>query len=660
MDRFISTQLIGSGWMETFETIFSDGTRTIYYHIHPLLTNACRVLLISQPDCDVWLSILTQAYDRMFFSSTVRLACVTLSRKEFHEVQAECFGYLNAVDNTLSILELNDFHEEQQQLKHIQALSLLCGLWSAISQGRTPLLSVDAVIVRTERFLNHVEGRWAGGYLDNALAELEWVHNIYIIMTMSNLLSRHYRIKERQRSGAYANRCLRRVLEALARDIDWTEDLRCELAVTLLLRANSSVHYRDQSGLARQAFEMALRCYKRQDDQESSIMRSARIRADGYAGLVQALEGLRISHDYVDETVSLESYQTAAAKARLQLLGESDTDMVRDLSGIEPEANTLTDVPANERHGSGSRLQDRESMASNSDLWCSVGEADSLWAAGQDQQAKDLLMEGIGRAMLAGDTYAEHSLLFKLIDIAEAARDWEAAAYHIARTLELENKTQGGMWYDMAPPDRFVREARHGAIMLRGGMLQISLAFFNRAVKARTGCENPEIRVPSTPERFIDAVLDVGRLTLFYLTARGVQVLDEAEFLFLDGRLQALTIEFVCKTWPEFDPDGSRTAKLLERKWTPRVWGPDLVQDLESGQWKQMNMYLSDLVRNDPSDEENVVDIPRLGRTADQPPDISPLETGLPLYSSDPEGDFDGQLQHELLDLPYFFSTMNL
>lgn len=62
LDAFVALYLLGTGWMDTFEMLFSDGSRKRYYRIHPLLTNAFRQLLISVPWGGPWRTSLTNRF----------------------------------------------------------------------------------------------------------------------------------------------------------------------------------------------------------------------------------------------------------------------------------------------------------------------------------------------------------------------------------------------------------------------------------------------------------------------------------------------------------------------------------------------------------------------------------------------------------------------
>ncbi len=662
VDDFVLEHLIDSGWMNSFETIFPGGVTIKYYSIHPVFTNILRTLVISQPECDVWLSILTEAHID-FYGEWARNNVFSPNKREMiFKLQVESFAFMNALDSLVYTLELNEMPQELREVNHVILMWLIQCLSRAASDTNSPILEMDLIIARIEKALKYFMSRINAVKFDKSVPELKPLGSIGHAIDLYKSLCNWYQIRNPKFAGYFADCCLRLVV-LVCPILDWDVETRASVASILIARGKCYLGFGSMTGFALQAFEMALRCFKVEDESDAwQKEQSISIRKAAYSGLLTSIELLKLAHS-VSEISNFQEIQAVAhtvdADATLSMPSLSQlraiSDKVHSPDMSDPE--TL----------------DNFRLASFYTAFQKMNQAARLLSSNQPLQAKQVLIDGLGDAMLKGDTFAEYNMRLSLIDLAEEAQDWDAASNHIARTLQLEGKTSGGLWYSMLPPDRLMREARHGVIFLHKHDIISALICFDRGYEARSGFYHPEAQRPVSPETFIENVLEVGRYVLFNMTALNTQLLTYDEFLAMDDLLVDLTVAFIQAAWPSSDLTEDAIRQLMERsehlnnmrgktfeKVTADIAAP-------ASNWRETQIDTRELThskRNWSKEAnerlgEDLGDLkpnpPRVkveqNQYVDNPCDIGGLEEGMPLFDADPEGELRGRLGGKVPEL---------
>lgn len=658
VDSFVAKYLLDSGWMKEFETVFTDGTKVKYYRIHPLFTNCLRTLLISQEDCSRWLPCLTQAHMYLYGNWAAENRYPVDKRKRRFEVQVESYAFLNAVDSWLFALELtDDLPQPLRELYHWQLVQTLHILLTEAIYTVSPVLDLEFVYVRMDRAINYFTSRLLAGQMDNSMPPLKPLGSLGHVIDLYRHLSHQYQLKNPLLAGQYAERCLTLVVATSSLGLDWDAEIRAAIAAVLLTRAQSNLGFASRTGIARQAYEMALRCFKREDDDDWAVEQSRCIRTTAYDGLAKTSRMLKEVHAYEESTESDQNQVPVDVATVAPGLDEGLSSKTAEnvFDGNEDVDNF---VPERLR---GSRL------AAVTDAQENINQALRLHKTGEFLKAKQIFLSQLGAAMLAGDNYSEYNIRMSLIDMADMAEDWEAATSHISRSIELERRTAGGFWFSQLPPDRLLREARHGVMFLRLRGLIDALICFDRGLESRSGYTHPEIRgLPTTPASYIENVLEVGRFVLLLLTSPDAQILTWDEFFNLDDLMQDLTVQFIGEVWPderetwteERIHQAMRRSMYLEnmrgktcesRAEDPSTWvlkEVDVRELCGAGGNGQTNGF--DSTKSSP---------PAVVRTMhpfleQEPCDLEPLEEWLPLYDADPEGKNQGMLRHALPEFP--------
>ena len=602
VDRFVDEYLLDTGWMRSFDMVFKDGTRQKYYSIHPLLTNTLRLIISTASDADTWLAMLTQAHMEFHANLCLQFNLTLDGRERLFQIQIESFSFLNAIDSFIFALELNQPPQEIRELWHTNLTVLITSLYDAALDGNSPVLEMDFVISRIERCIKYFEGRIGTGHLDRVLTDLKALGSLGHLIDLWRLLCKWHQVKKPLLAGYWADRCLQ-IVKICSSNFDWNKEMRFAIADALITRGTALLGYGSSTGLARQAFEMALRCYKREGDDEWDRAASARICESAYSGLYEAVRLLRLVHYHDDDPSFLDDIQSIRGVAyKEQAVMTEESSAVASITAVSnepegssgnPEAMSISLEGLNPGNLVGAHSKAVISEQQN------LEQASRLGHEGSELEAKTVLLDGLGDAMLAGDIFREHLIRLALIDRAEKAQDWNAAGTHIVRTSQLERRSDGGLWFAMSPPDRLVREARHAVIFLHLGRLSEALTCFDRGYEARCGIHFPEIEhLPESPGTFIDIVLDVGRYVMLHLTALDLRWITFDEYLDLDDLMQDLTIEFVHEQWPDMkDTFSEATIRHMMRRPEEleklrRQNYDDLAREITdpSGNWKTVMM----------------------------------------------------------------------
>lgn len=653
IQSFVSKYLVDPGWVEPFEMTWADGTSTRYKRVHPLLTNAARILLHGEAAHKPLMDTLWNV-----FSNHYSILCINESAHEMtktfrYQTQIESYNYLSSFDTFFEAL----VDGAEKPGLNLQVYFLLHVLIQTAMDSKSPVLTPDVVVPRLLQMIEYVGSRLQIGLRD-ALGDLQ--DNIDILLRLYDSLTEYYILRDPKEAGVCSEKCLKLLMVVCDGTEGWNSERRCLLAQILLRRGSSCLFYKDRAPEARQAFEMALRAFKPDDDSLINQKRSLDVRARGYRGLSDAVRALKDFYDVDVEPALIDIYEKEVTKATVvDFEDRDDVPRVEAGNNVESRSNTVIT----------SSLKDQ--VADTYFRAFKIVEEASTYLEREDyQNAKDVLLSAIQAALLDNDKSAEHMYQTCLVDMAIAQEDYSAAAMHIARATELRSLIQGGLFTLEKPVERMFRAALYGSVYLRLGILIRALGFFHEALEARVGDNLLPFQLSGPPEKFLRDVVFLTRLGLLILGSLPKRLITPAQFEELDDMMQGLVLQFVNEKWPDYDPSGTQTRNLMKRIYTLGD-GFDDLNNVPDGCGKRLVnvadvediMGLRRMPRSDESDEAaeqsqiemwkaKLKDPKRVqvkGRN-DYVLDLAPLEQAIPLYQSDPEGNLEGQLCHPLVD----------
>ena len=124
LDGFLSTYLLDTGWTETSEIIFADGSQERYYHVHPMLTNQLRSALLAGGYSWNWPSHLYRKHADYTAMWLRRISNIDQRMSQLYQVKAEHLSLLAACDTELawcSKEQPQGFFKSQRQSAHFMA-----------------------------------------------------------------------------------------------------------------------------------------------------------------------------------------------------------------------------------------------------------------------------------------------------------------------------------------------------------------------------------------------------------------------------------------------------------------------------------------------------------------------------------------------------------
>ena len=709
LDKFLSSYLLDTGWMEVSEIVFANGSEERYYHIHPMLTNQLRRALLAGRYSSNWPSNLYRThahYTGLWLRNT---NIVSQGMSQLYQVKAEYLSLLAACDTQLAWCSQEQplgFPEKARRSAQLMAYQI-CRVMIALSKKlQVPSFAMDPAYTRLGALTDHLSANIG------ELVSLSWFE--YDLTTSDMLMELYlllcdYRAKYNPiQAGVIASTCLV-IIMAVCKEARWSPLSRLLLAKLLLFRAHGCYLARTRSAEARQAFEMAIRC-RFQESSLKSVLAATFLRKSPFEALkTTAREMLASETSPCSPAIYSEvcEHRLAAFLGLLQtakdltlFYGEADQDLILRRP-IILESFRILNLSANLRN---KRNSDAETafpdvsfpMQSLRKWIHGVVDDDVIGVKGPEPaRNNDIhgemrglpinpgyraeLMSEIDQAMQDQDRLVEIERRRELVQMAVEDHNWEAAAGHILRIVDIERARSGlpnldarktikdKMLHDSPGPPLEPKEgnlrqqqfeaALYGSVFLRLDDFEHAFFFFGYLRLLRVGNVHAPASFCTSWEQLVDRLLDDGRVGIFILSSpsivnlrKGRQSLISEQAEELDGLMQAMIIRCVedksLKAGQDFqDSDRPKLHAMVK---SPFEWKDARIATFCELGLVHLMLHFENLIHIDPQAVEQRQIKDWLAAYPREELDLSPLEDGVPLSPVDPEGLYKGPLKHVL------------
>lgn len=186
---------------------------------------------------------------------------------------------------------------------------------------------------------------------------------------------------------------------------------------------------------------------------------------------------------------------------------------------------------------------------------------------GSVSRLKNQALSETAEGRMKGDAALEYRGQTILAELAMEPKDWEAAAQHIFRIVELSLQFSGGNVLFSSPHDRALRWMRYGCAMLQAWELKNALIFFRMSGRDRDGkiFEGDDLQHIKDPEKFMQGAVDRVRHCLGLLVSPPTKLITVEEYYELDDLMQELVIKNIERRFPDFDLEENRIRERLRR-----------------------------------------------------------------------------------------------
>ena len=695
-DEFLSKYLLDTGWFKTSQITFADGSQERYYHIHPLLTNELRASLLGGENSWKWPSNLFRKHADYAAYLLKGIQETDEPTKASFRLRAEHLTILAACDTNLAWCykeQPQTFPRSARQSALLMAYQFCVRVAKLTKELSISSFDLEPTLDRANILREVLSDN------DFNLMSLSWPHisrtAVDFLMELT-LLWCDYRAKyDVIEAGVQASTCLIDIASVRQTQL-WDPRIwpmsRLLLSELLLFRAQGCYFARNRSAEARQSFEMAIRNGSYEASTSGALTAPSSGQVSFHSIWSKALK-LLAGEDALDSTHAEQiNEQRLAAFFGLE-------QVTRDLTYFygfpidDPTlyATAISDAARLMPHAESRPFPLRKWFHNTADddifpiMINGIQENDTeINVSGYDDDwnLRNTLMTKIDTAIRNQDRVDEMRQRQKLVSIAISDRNWEAAAGHILRIMDLERHRSGlpnprardairnKMFSGSLGPGWGPKEgnlhhqlhcaAQYGSVFLRLGSEEQTLFFFEQASVLRVGNIYAPAQFSTSWQQWVDRLLNDIRTGILILASSSEPKFLPKNFLTrisseeaeqLDLSMQAMIIRCAQERHDENSSHRFKetdVAELQAMVKCPFDWNdPRIGVFFELGMVHRM-LHFESLVHNDPGAFERRRVKGWLSAYPKQELDLSALENRVKFSPRDPKGLFTGSLKHKM------------